>query len=298
MKRNINLILLIILIVLILSIIYIKNPFIIKKKVLIIPEINKEMVNKLEIKDFVIEKQGEDWIISSDNGILARKDYIDKILDYFKNVKIKEKISKNPKKFSKFKVDDKNGIRLKIYEQSALKINIIVGKIGPDYNSTYIRRENENIVYLISGKLVFYVDRDDFKDKRLLTINQDKVEEFSFKYKNGINFKVIKSDDKWKINNEIINSEKVEEFLLGISTIYANDVKVLSDDNITGLNNPELEFSIKLKNLPQITILIGNLNKQENIFYCANKSKKTMVYLVDKEIIKNDLMKKIKDFKK
>lgn len=126
-----------------------------KEKELLFPELDTGKVNKIQIialgKETLLEKENGDWQ-RREATVSTQKEKVDNLLETIKNFSREELASENPEKQDIFQVNQK-GTEVFLKKDEEVLAHFFVGKRGPDFLSTYVRRDGENQVYLIKQNL-------------------------------------------------------------------------------------------------------------------------------------------------
>ena len=99
-------------------------------------------------------------------------------------------------------VDSAGGRKVKIYGGGQIKVDLIVGERGPDYQSSYVRRPTEQRVYLRPGSFAGFIDRgvDDWREHRMANIKPDSVGRVDVQRK-SLRYGLAKKDGKWQFGD-------------------------------------------------------------------------------------------------
>ena len=177
-KTKNTLILLVILIILVVVLIFWQNPFESQQN-----EIKKETVitnnlanlQKIEIsqadKTIILAKQNADWLVISEENVLANAILIENLIESLKNIKTGAIISSNPYKLTDFNLTEETAVKLKLYDDQANTITeLLIGKRGgPAYNQTYLKKINSNNVLLVEENLTSLINQPDWKQPEQIT---------------------------------------------------------------------------------------------------------------------------------
>lgn len=246
------------------------------------PDLKSSDISKIEIKDLssnvVLIKKGKKWIVE-DYDYEANKDYINEILDSIPVLSTKNLVSTNPKKFNIFQVDDKSGIKVGIYGSQDKKYEFIIGKIGPDYQTSYCRKLGENNVYLIEKNIRLVFDKgnsEGWLNKTILKFEEDKLKEIKLKYEDEEIFLARDATGKWKYPEDDkikLNEDAIKNIVNSLSSLtFANLEKGISDEE-AGLSEPKKICSLLFSDARRVNIYLGN-QKDDNLFYCKIDDKK------------------------
>jgi hypothetical protein len=167
--------------------------------------VDSGLVNKITIQRLgtVVEfqKVGEDWSVG-DRGKLypTDKGAVQPLADLAHTMSVGEIISSNPDKQMLFQVDTITGNHVTFYRDANELASVIIGKMGADNQSTYVRKPESNDVYAAKGNFVRFLNRpaSGYRDKTLLTIDTTQIASISFKSKD-IDYRIGRQDSLWRI---------------------------------------------------------------------------------------------------
>jgi len=183
---------------------------------------------------FVISKQGEELkTLTKENNKwqINNFDASPKIIsDFFKTLnelKVESLISKNPKNYANFGVDE-NGYVL-TFTTKGQDFTFIIGSNGPSFDSFYARQKDETNVYLIKGFLrdKLLLDIAGWRDKTLINLSKDKIQKIEII--RAINpFIIVKTQDgKWQIEGngkkELLEETTANQLLSAFNPLEASD---------------------------------------------------------------------------
>lgn len=237
-------------------------------EILLFPDFKPEQAVEIQIKSkektVVLTKKAEKWMVALNGGYYPAD--IEGVENVFKTIKGMHReciISTDPAKYPLFELDEKNGLDVKIKGTGNSKLaHFYVGKNGPDLFSTYIRKEGEKEVLLLSGilKANFEKELREWRDRTIFNLNPGdilKVEILSSKKK----LSLMKNE---KGNWEMIEPEKAkakqdmaEGLASALSRLQAYDFEDSADLKSTGLLVPSIRILIVMKNNTTHELLIG-----------------------------------------
>lgn len=139
---------------------------------LFFPDYDARRVMRVEIaqqgEGVQLKKNGEDWQVAPLGEELwfpADRSRINAALGIFGDVERGILVSSNPEKQKLYQVGAE-GLQLKLFaEHDLLMGELVIGKNGPDFGSSYVRLAAENDVYLVGQSLlgIFSIAADDWK---------------------------------------------------------------------------------------------------------------------------------------
>ena len=172
MKGKKNLILLIALVVLAGIILIVEQPFENKSRQkkaeapLFFPDLDPSAVTQITIskapgKTVVISSTENNWTVIHDNEPYpADREMIAEAIEMFVTLKEIDLASRNKNKHDLFEVRDNNALKVTFFADSAEPLaGLLIGKSGPDFFSTYIRKAGADEVYISDTPLKSLYDR-------------------------------------------------------------------------------------------------------------------------------------------
>ena len=150
-----------------------------KGVIALFPDFAKNRATKIEVKsqtkEVSLERKQEGWLISDTDGFAADPQLVNSALDTIKNLTRENIASKNPKKQELFEVTKEKGVDVKVSDtDQKILAHFYMGKTGPDFFSTYLRKEGSDEVLLTGGytKSTFDKSIKDWRDKLSLIFHQ------------------------------------------------------------------------------------------------------------------------------
>lgn len=302
MKRN--KILGIILIVLILIYLIIKLPKLQRSgSEYVFREIKFDSISKILIKStdnqIELKKEGGIWYVKGSKYFKVNQNFIDDLLNGIENLKKEVVITTNEEKYVDYQLDKANSKNLLLIDSKENTfVNIIVGKVGPDYKSSYIRLEGKKEVFLGNCNFNALIKNrvNDWRDKTLWTIDENNISSFDL-IKGGEKFSFVKEGDIWKLLYEggTINAKEsmVRDIINKVKSLSCADFEDKKNISDVGLDNPKKELILNLSDGFKKRLLVGN-EKGKNQFYCMTSDSDEIYIIYNWNI--NFFDKKLDDF--
>ncbi len=257
MKRNIFKWLAVIFILLVLLVVrVVKRTYTFKSQ----PFKNKKLVQiefkDLENRDVLIKKEKEGWsLFVSTKPYPVDKNRIDELAEKIDKFQLTETVTKDPKKYSEYKVDNDSATIVKIYfEKAKFPYVVYFGKIGGfSFSESYVRLNNNPQVYIAKGLTSFNFKTNfyDFCDKTVLKDNniEEDINTILIKYQSKtINLKKeLKENTTYWIDvntNKKVDVSKVNSFFLILKNFYSD---IIIDEKEVDLSKSKVDFEIKLQ---------------------------------------------------
>lgn len=175
--------------------------------------------------------------------------------------------------------------------------NFYVGKAGPDFDSTYIRLDGEDVVYLSKGYVRYYFDKDDWRDLAIYNFDDAKVNKLALKYRNvADNVMLEKNGGKWEMKSpraKDADVSKVDSMLNSMAKLSAIDVESNKDVKECGFAAAPLVVRMEAEGGEKYNLLIGG-NTDDGKYY-AKREEDGIIYIINKSAAET-LIKKEEDF--
>jgi hypothetical protein len=143
------------------------------------PEFRPESVTRITIdgkeRETVFEKADGIWLVVSEDSFPAEAGAVDAMLGKITAFARKDIISSNPEKQVLYQVDS-TGIAVTMETtDGAVRASFVIGKAGPDYQSTYVRDTGSSDVILAPGYLPQAFERGNrtWQDKTIYALEPD-----------------------------------------------------------------------------------------------------------------------------
>ncbi len=217
---------------------------------------------------FELKKSNNEWKISTETDeYLAEKSIVDNVLSSLSKMKVKNIVTKNPEKFSKYELENDNCKRVEVYSGSDKLSDVMIGKFKYDPQtrmaSSYVRLSGKDEVYSTDGFSGINIS-DNVNTYRIKTIADfDPANLKSIKLnKSGINREIVKQGDEWVVDNIVLDSTKMKSFISTMSKMKGSKF-IDNSSEIQNLENPEqlnlvmVDKSINIEAYPDTLISKG-----------------------------------------
>jgi hypothetical protein len=184
-------------------------------------------VDKIEVRTSsgttIVQREGSGWMLAAPLRAKADDAGIHQLLNRSKTIALKALVSNNPQKQSVFQVDSTAAL-VKIFEGANERAAFRIGKTGPSYTETYVRREGSDDVYLADGMLLYLFSKSpkDWRDKAILHMPQETIRSVRFQY-GDTSFALAFRDSLWLVDGSPASDPAVRSLLGAIATLKADD---------------------------------------------------------------------------
>ena len=190
-------------------------------------EVDSIAVDKIEIKSptnaVTLEKKGTEWSLSAPLIYRANQTNVATLIHQAKNLAVKEIVSSNPEKRRIFQVDS-TGTLIRIFQNGLEHAAFIIGKLGPNYAETYVRKDQSNDVFVVDGSIAVWFNKEvkDWRDKTIFNVPKEAISAIAYRYA-GEAFSLSFHDSVWMIGGSKPKASDVASLVGSLSNIEAND---------------------------------------------------------------------------
>jgi len=151
--------------------------------------LDPEMVTRVRIEGpkgvIVLERRPDGWRLTDPVDYPADRALVEGTVSLFATLSSNGLISSNPDKAELFEVDDAHAVKVALFyaDEADPRVRVRVGKLAPDFSSTYVQVDGSPEVNEVSGALRFQVERDStaWRDKTVLAFDPAAVTEVTLK---------------------------------------------------------------------------------------------------------------------
>ena len=306
MKIKTTLILLGAFLVLLVVAFFVINPFELGKREIaaLFEDFNPDDAVKILIKpsggeEQVLEKISGEWKVPKHDFYPADPEEVEALLSRVEGFKRDNISSTNPEKRSVFKVDE-SGIEVKLFgEAEAALTHFFVGKIGPEFVTTFIRKADSNEVIKAGGNLKFIFDKSDstWRDRVIFKFDPENAVGIRLQLPDET-ISMVKEGGDWKITEPeeapAIKAE-VDSILEVFSSFEANEFEdEIKDPKEFELDNPKTVISVSLQGGSEEVLLIG---KEDDISRNWVMKEGSDIIFIASTWLLEKMMKKLEDLK-
>jgi|GEM_PF-416423 len=233
-------------------------------------------------------KSGQDWKIENEQGFPADSELVKKALESISELKkANNVVSQNPENQKLYEVDPNQGIEVKVSDAKKKNLaNFFVGKTGPDFMSTYIRKADSNEVLLCEGyhlRSAFSRTAKNWYDLNICKFTPEEITKIEIA-EAGRKLTLKKDKENWQLidpNQQQARAKKnlADDMANTLSRLRAIDLLRAEPDKLAEyqLNPPARQLTVFLTDGTDKKISIGKKNDQ-NQYYV--KAEKDVIYLV------------------
>ncbi|MCB0218236.1 MAG: DUF4340 domain-containing protein [Chrysiogenetes bacterium] len=261
----------------------------------VFPSIVKDELSKVEIvqpKGNVTLTNTEGvWEVTLDGNVYgADERNLDRLLESMGQIRVDRLVSHTAEKHDIYEVTNTKGATVTFYGKDGGKLmSIVVGKLGPDLNTSYVRHAGESEVYVIDGALRPILEREPklWRDRTFARINPDDVHEIRVE-KKGNDPLVISRDTPetgaWRIkepdgyNPSPTTGQLCDNVARQLASMVASDLPPRSSEETMGFDKPAGIVIVTEFNGKQTRLTFGKNNDKSQTY--ARRSDNDTVYLI------------------
>jgi hypothetical protein len=268
------------------------------------PDLRSGSAHRVSIKaqgreEVVVARSGDIWFVVSEDSLPAEPDAVQVILERAASFSKKDKISSNPDKQTLFEVDT-TGIRVAIENDRGESLaSFVVGKVGPDYQSTYVREASSDDVILAAGYLGPMFDRRGrtWQDKQIYSLDPSQIVEITLTRPEERTVLKPGLDGQWSITqpeSAACDQVSVSRLVRAITDLRTEGFGGRMPVADSGLERPDSSVSFGLANGGQGKLLFGHKNEEGRIYTMRGDSE--VIYLLNSQKL-NVLFPKLADLR-
>ena len=250
-------------------------------------------VNKFELQSggivTVCEKNdfGE-WKITQPSEYKADKNAIDNLLFELDSLKAREFVSDKPDSLATYGLDNpQNIVTLHESGKTEPKVLLFGKKQG---NTVNVTTKNADTVFLVKGNLLDKVKMGaaELRDKIVLEFDSDDAQKLELKH-DDVAITCVKQGVNWRItipSNEDADNSEVTGIIDKLADLRVEKfVSGKLDVATTGLDEPQVQVTVTLKDETTYTLLIGKSAGNRNVY--AKLETPEELFMLNDAIVKN-----------
>lgn len=303
MKKKSIFILLAVLVVLVAAVIIIEGPLSKRGKVkaakesILFPGFEIDQVSSVDIKtvdrEVKLKKEDNVWVVATAGNYPADPRSVEDMLGKVRDLKSTLTASKSADKHSQFEVDE-SGVEVTMLGTGEKALaHFFVGKMGPDYISTYVRKADKDEVLLVGEYLrgVFDKGARGWRDRTIFDFDASQVQTLTLVSEEKGEISIAAQEDGgWQIiKPEVAPAEKeaVDDIVREISKLEADDFAEQKEE-VTDplkeykLDKPQSKIMANLNDGTARVLLIGGESGYRRY---VKREDKDIVFLVSKSKI-------------
>lgn len=201
--------------------------------------------------DIVLQKVNDVWRVVEPVDYLAEQRSVHETLIKFTQMKIENLATSRKEQQKTYEADDSSGVFMEIKGNGKKIAAFFMGKPSSTYRHTYFRKAGSDNVYMVEGTYKYQFDRSlkDWRNKVILDINKDSIEDFTLVYPDKA-ITLTREDTVWTAKTSdqefVADKPKVEQILNYASQLRAADFyNVVEGAAPPDFSNPVYKLEVK-----------------------------------------------------
>jgi hypothetical protein len=225
-----------------------------------------EVQGKTADEGIVLEKSASGWIVPAEAGYAADPEGVGEILDFVGSARADRRVSDNPAKRGAYEVDD-DGLKVKVEgTEGVLLAQWVIGKSGPDFLSTYVRKEDSDEVFLLDQSLrrIFVrVGPRQWRDKAIFRLSGPDITKMQWSREGKTVALEADAAGNWTLTAPATapaQRDEAEALRNALSTLMSDDFAAGVSPAAAGLDAPYARMEFALRDGTRHTLEVGKEN--------------------------------------
>ncbi len=234
--------------------------------------IDKILVNN-QFGEVQTERKPGGWVITKPLDYPASPFKINSVLMQLTEVELISEATHKKERFAVYGIDS-HSVQLQIYSKGKLQAHLIIGNNADNPMETFVKRFDEDIVYLVKGPLsyIFNVPLRDWRLRTIIDLTNNNPQEIIFRDKKE-SFTLSFTDSLWKINNTIIDNDLVSDYIRKLSPL---ETDFFEDEQV---QLPDMTFNIMIDKSININLYIID---EDRYYLTTNQNPQIFILLKSK----------------
>lgn len=236
-----------------------------------------------------ILKESGSWQIELKDGkkVPAIETSVTNSLQSLSSIKPGRVAAKKEEKWKEYSVDS-TGTRVEVYEGSDKTLDIVLGRLGVKGQRqfySFVRLFEDNEVYTADNFMSasFSTDAGNYRNRKLISIKKDSVQQINFIYPGDSSFNLVKSEQGvWAVDDQVADSASVVKFLNGLQTLngrtFVDDFSPSQNDFELVIYEKSLSTPTSIKGYLRGENLILNSSQNEISFFQADDNLRSKLF--------------------
>jgi hypothetical protein len=248
-----------------------------------------------ESSELRITRDETGWKIGTANSqAWAEPGVVQELLISLNRVRIDRLVASDKNSWNDLHVSDTLSTHIIISGKETVMADWHVGN-PPNGGSAYIRSDEEEKVYMLENNHLNSLASksfDDWRDKRLIKFDRDKVTRIVFTYPADSSFTLVKNDSTWRMGHNEIRSSLIDNYL---NSIYSQKIFSFATDSFS-INPPDAIVEFWTQNNSVGTIkgwqhnanwIVSSSYQFTNYFFITESTMRNEI-LLSRERLKNN----------
>ncbi len=264
-----------------------------------LPTVDKKAITSIELtrknQSIVFALDNGTWVLT-DEKFTADSPAIENMLDVIKTLKVTTLVSETGD-LARYQLDENNRTGIRALSDDVVVREFFIGKEAPTFNHTFISFKSDQNVYHAAGsfKTTFEKDMDAFRDRTILTIAPETIQQITIE-KDGIEKKLTrqsKTDNtenptdepeeditSWVASDDsVVDQDIVRSLMSGLADVKCD--RFLTSDHINDAEKSPFLFTIRLNDDMYMKIS----PKNDDLLYPGNSSHSRYAFLLSSRTV-------------
>lgn len=231
----------------------------------------------------VLAESDDVWFVTSEDSFPAEAGVVEDMLGRVTGFSRKDIISSNPEKQALYKVDS-TGVFVSIMDaRGDTLVRFVVGKPGPDYQSTYVRDVASGDVVLAPGYLRAVFDRGKrtWQDRTVFALEPDAIEEVKIdRSGEGLTLK-RNAAGQWYMSepeSSACDQNRITRLVRTLAYLRCDELAGRMPSAASGLAEPDSAVGFRTTVGLREELLFGNRSDSQQTY--AKRANSDIVYLL------------------
>ena len=231
----------------------------------------------------VFTESDDVWFVASEDSFPAEAGIVEDMLDRVTGFSRKDIISSNPEKHALYNVDSAGVFVSILGAQGDTLVGFVVGKPGPDYQSTYVRDVVSGDVVLARGYLRAVFDRGErtWQDRTIYALEPDAIEEVRIGRSAESLTLERNAAGEWFISepeSSACDQERVARLVRALAYLRCDELAGRMPSAASGLAEPDSAVGFRTAEGLREELLFGNRNEERQTY--VKRTGSDIVYLL------------------
>ncbi|RME67445.1 MAG: DUF4340 domain-containing protein, partial [Nitrospirae bacterium] len=163
-------------------------------------DIKKDEITEIEIKkagiEYLVKRTDGNWSLEKPIQWPADKNKVERLIDTALKTRIETPITDEKKDYEKYKVTDSGDYLT--FKTPSKAVKVFVGKRGPRYSLVYVRRAEDDEVYLVDGAFAdeLPTGKNSLRDRTIWKVPKGQIVAVRWSLKDK-EFYMTKTENQW-----------------------------------------------------------------------------------------------------
>lgn len=261
----------------------------------VFPNFTAEELGRLEIVypegEVTLTNTDGVWEVTLDGQVYAADERnIKRLVEAMGSLEVDRRVSKSNEKHGIYEVTNMTGSTVTFYDKSGEELlSAVVGKLGPDMNTSYVRYATEPEVYVVDGALRPILEREPklWRDRTFVRIKPEEVHKIEVE-KPGEETLVISRDTPetgaWRIKEpdgyipSPSTGQLCDTVARQLASMVASDLPPKSSEQSMGFDKPQGTVTVTEFDGKTTVLTFGKTNNKKQTY--ARRGDQDTVYLL------------------